>query len=101
MLINLLSEEEAKECIPPEYCNRVNKTPNQKKIKKRLEELGHKHVFVWWEPVGVWCEMMGADGGYMCVTDHECAWPLGYSYDEAMESLNWKTHDGKFLYQVS
>jgi hypothetical protein len=101
MARQLLTLEENIECIPPEYRDKANKTPNQKKIKKRLEELGHKNVFVWWEPLGVAMEMAGCDGGYMFTSDHEVIYPIGYSLDDALDTLNYKTTKDEFLYDVN
>ena len=73
--------------VPTEYQNKFNKTPNQKKIKKRLEELGHRHVFVWWEPIEAGLIMCGCGGGYFAVSDREDLLPLGLSCREALDFL--------------
>lgn len=69
------------------YSVKVNCTPKQKKIKKRLEELGHKDVEVWWEPLEPACEMCGMGGGYFFSSETEGLEPIGYSIDEAMDNI--------------
>lgn len=59
---------------------KVNTSRNQLKIKKRLEELGHTNVEVWWEPV----KMCGLDGGFFFSSEECILEPLGYSFDEAI-----------------
>ena len=52
------------------YTNKkVNNTPKAKKIKKRLEELGHKNVEVWYEPIRSGVEMSGYEGGWAFCSD--------------------------------
>jgi CRISPR/Cas system-associated protein Cas10 (large subunit of type III CRISPR-Cas system) len=70
------------------YFEKVNTSPNSKKIKKRLEELGHTEVEVWWEPIGQACEMCGNDGGFFFSSEEMELEPIGYSFAEAMDYLN-------------
>lgn len=72
--------------------NKVNNTPKAKKIKKRLEELGHINVEVWYETVRNGCEMSGYEGGWVFCSgneeDEEYFDPcLGYNVEEALESI--------------
>lgn len=79
------------------YVDKVNTSPNQKKIKKALEDLGHTNVEVWWEPLGAAIEMSGHDGGFFFHSDQEELEPLGYSFNEAMEyieSASWLKVNG-------
>lgn len=64
---------------------KVNTSRNQLKIKKRLEELGHTDVEVWWEPVRSGPEMCGPEGGFFFSSDENAIMPLGYSFEEAIE----------------
>lgn len=64
---------------------KVNTSRNQLKIKKRLEELGHTNVEVWWEPVRNGPEMCGLEGGFFFSSEECTLEPLGYSFDEAIE----------------
>lgn len=90
--------ERIKELIPSE--SNANKSSKTKKLKKRLEELGHKYVHVWWEPMGTAMEMCGNDGGYMFASDQEVIYPLGLSFQEAMDTLDFRCHDGSLLFRV-
>lgn len=67
---------------------KTNSSPKQKKIQKRLEELGHTDVHVWWEPIGGALEMCGNEGGFFFCSDQEEINPLGYSFDDAIEALD-------------
>lgn len=69
------------------YSEKVNTSPNQKKLKKRLEELGHTNVEVWWETVRGSLEMSGAEGGVFFSSDQCELEPVGYSYEEAFEYI--------------
>lgn len=69
------------------FYKKVNTSRNQLKIKKALEEYGHKDVEVWWEPVRSGCEMCGPEGGFFFSSDLDTLEPLGYSMDDALESL--------------
>ena len=77
------------------YTNKkVNNTPKAKKIKKRLEELGHKNVEVWYEPIRSGVEMSGYEGGWAfcsdnCDDDYESYFDpcLGYNFEEALEAV--------------
>jgi len=70
------------------YSEHVNESRNQIKLKKKLEELGHTNVEVWWEAVKGGYEMGGYEGGYLFCSDVCTCEPLGYSFDEAWEYLN-------------
>lgn len=75
------------------HFEKVNNTPKQKKIKKRLEELGNTDVEVWWEKLESACEMCGMGGGYFFSSEEYCLEPIGYSFDEAMEYIeNYKVN---------
>jgi hypothetical protein len=67
-----------------------NKSPKCKKIKKKLEENGHTNVFVWYERIGSAVEMGGNSGGYMYTSDQSSLEPIGYSFEESMETINNK-----------
>jgi len=69
------------------YKEKVNNTPKQKKIKKKLEELGHTNVEVWWEQLESACEMCGMGGGYMFCSDQETLYPIGYSLEDALDTI--------------
>lgn len=69
------------------YYNKVNTSRNSLKLKKRLEQMGHTNVEVWWEPVSGGCEMGGYDGGVFFHSDQNELEPLGYSYEEANEYI--------------
>ena len=69
------------------YAEKVNTSPNQKKIKKALEEIGHTNVEVWWDKLQSAMEMCGMGGGYMFCSDQEEIYPIGYSFDSAMEFI--------------
>ena len=69
------------------YFERVNTSPKQKKIKKRLEELGNTDVEVWWEPLSAACEMGGRGGGFMFSSSEYELELIGYSFEEAMEII--------------
>ena len=66
------------------YNDKVNATPKQNKIKKKLEEYGHTNVEVWWEQLQPACEMCGMGGGYVFCSDQEQVFPLGYSLNEVL-----------------
>lgn len=68
---------------------KVNTSRNQLKIKKRLEELGHTEVEVWWEPVRNGPEMGGPEGGFFFSSNEDSIEPLGYSFIEAMEMVEY------------
>lgn len=70
------------------YSEHVNESRNQIKLKKKLEELGHTNVEVWWEVVKGGYEMGGYDGGFFFCSDVCSYEPLGYSFNEAWELLN-------------
>lgn len=70
---------------------KVNGTSKAKKLKKRLEELGHKNVEVWYEIIKRGCEMSGYEGGWAFCSNNEdeeyfdpC---LGYNFEEALEAI--------------
>lgn len=65
----------------------ANKSPNAKKIKKKLEELGHTNVFVWYEPLGPAMEMEGPQGGFMYCSDQRPMEPIGYTFVEAFAMI--------------
>ena len=46
---------------------KVNNTPKAKKIQKKLEELGHKNVEVWYETIRSGSEMSGYEGAGLFV----------------------------------
>lgn len=71
-----------------QYSEKVNNTPKQKKIKKKLEELGHTNVEVWWEKLQPAIEMCGMGGGYVFCSDQEQVFPLGYSLEDALYSID-------------
>lgn len=71
---------------------KVNNTPKARKLKKKLEELGHKNVEVWYETVRTGCEMSGYEGGWSFCSSNEdeehfdpC---LGYNFEEALETID-------------
>lgn len=72
---------------------KINNTPKAKKIKKKLEELGHKNIEVWYEPIRKGCEMGGYEGGWAFCShsdngEEECFDPcLGYNFEEALEAI--------------
>lgn len=75
---------------------KINNTPKARKIKKRLEELGHQNVEVWYEPVRRGCEMSGYEGGwFFCskiideIENIEDTYfePIGYSIEEALDYI--------------
>lgn len=70
------------------YSEHVNESRNQIKLKKKLEELGHTNVEVWWENISGSYEMGGYDGGFFFCSDVCSYEPLGYSFNEAWELLN-------------
>ena len=77
-----------------QYSEKVNNTPKQKKIKKKLEDMGHTNVEVWWEKLQPACEMCGMGGGYIFCSDQEQVYPLGYSLEDALYSIeNYKWLD--------
>ena len=69
-----------------------NKSIKCKKIKKKLEENGHTNVFVWYERLGTAVEMGGHSGGYMYTSDQIEIEPIGYSFEEAMETIENSWH---------
>jgi hypothetical protein len=70
------------------YADKVNTSPNQKKLKAALETKGHTNVEVWWEPLEPGCEMGGPFGGYFfCSDQNPCQEPIGYSFSDAMEAI--------------
>lgn len=69
------------------YCEKVNTSPKQKKIKKKLEELGHANVEVWWEQLESANEMCGMGGGYFFCSDQEDLNPIGYSFEDVMDTI--------------
>lgn len=71
-----------------QYFEKVNTSPKQKKLKKALEDIGHTNVEVWWENLGAAMEMCGPEGGYLFCSDQEDICPLGYSFNEALETIN-------------
>lgn len=79
----------------------TNKSKRSLKIKKRLEEIGHTGVHVWWENLGPAVEMCGPSGGYMYMSDqtYQFQTPIGLSYVEAMRTLDnpwhWKKAGGE------
>jgi len=89
--LGLPVEDECNECwrkVMGKMTNRpINSTPKAKKLKKCLEAIGEVNVEVWWEPVTKGCEMGGPEGGWFFVSDEISIEPLGYSYDEAWESI--------------
>lgn len=72
---------------------KVNNTPKAKKIKKRLEELGHKNVEVWYESIKSGCEMSGYEGGWAFCSNNDNEDEsyfdpyLGYNFEEALETI--------------
>lgn len=70
---------------------KVNNTPKAKKIKKALEELGHKNVEVWYDTIRSGAEMSGCEGGWaFCSGDEEESYfdpCLGYNFEEALEGI--------------
>lgn len=66
---------------------KVNTSRNQLKLKRRLEELGHTKVEVWWEPVRNGPEMCGPEGGFFFSSEENILEPLGYSFEEAIECV--------------
>lgn len=70
------------------YSKKVNTSRNQLKLKKKLEELGHTNVEVWWEPVSSGGEMCGYEGGVFFHSDQNEIEPLGYSYEEANDYID-------------
>ena len=77
---------------------KVNNTPKANKIRKQLEEYGHKNVEVWWENIHTGCEMGGYEGGWFFCSnwedkqDGECIEedyfePIGYSFQEVLETI--------------
>lgn len=76
------------------YTNqKINNTSKANKIKKRLEELGHKNVEVWYEKIRKGCEMSGYEGGWaFCSRNEETEESyfdpcLGYNFEEALETI--------------
>jgi hypothetical protein len=69
------------------YKEKVNNTSKQKKIKKKLEELGHTNVEVWWDKLQPACEMCGMGGGYIFCSDQEQIYPIGYSLEDALYEI--------------
>lgn len=73
---------------------KINNTPKAKKLKNKLEELGHQNVEVWWENISRGSEMSGYEGGWFFCSqiiekDTEDTYfePLGYNFEEAMEYI--------------
>lgn len=66
----------------------VNKSRNQLKLKKKLEENGYKDVKVWWEVVRGGPEMCGPEGGFFFSSKEHPIEPLGYSFIEAYEYID-------------
>jgi hypothetical protein len=79
-----------------EWEGKTNNTPKAKKIKKKLEELGHTDVHVWYEQLEPGHIMAGPTGGYCFTSDQWSYDGLGYSFNEAMEMLS----DGNY-YKVN
>ena len=73
------------------YSVKVNTSPKQKKIRKRLEELGNTDVEVWWEQLESACEMCGLGGGFFFSSEEFTLEPIGYSFEEAMEAIEYYT----------
>jgi hypothetical protein len=71
---------------------KANNSPKAKSIKKKLEDNGHTNVFVWYEKLGKAMEMCGCSGGYMYTSDQSPIEPIGYSFDEAMITIEKKWH---------
>lgn len=70
------------------YAEKINASPNQKKIKKALEVIGHTNVEVWWDKLEPAVEMCGIGGGYMFSSDQEEIYSIGYSFNRAMEFIS-------------
>jgi hypothetical protein len=67
---------------------KTNNTPKTKKIKKRLEELGHTDVHVWYEKLEPGHIMAGPMGGYCFTSDQWDYDQIGYSVNDVIETLN-------------
>lgn len=67
------------------YFEKINNTPKQRKLKKRLEELGNTNVEVWWEKLERACEMCGMGGGFFFSSEEYALEPVGYSFEEAID----------------
>lgn len=67
------------------YFYKVNESRNQLKLKRKLEELGHTNVEVWYEPVRRGPEMCGPEGGVFFCSEQEMLMPLGYNYEQARQ----------------
>lgn len=64
-----------------------NNSPKCKKLYKEIEKLGHTNIYVWYERLGSAVEMCGMSGGYMFASDQEELYPLGISFEEAMDTV--------------
>ncbi len=72
---------------------KTNTSPKAKKLKAELEAIGHTDVHVWWENIGQAFEMCGNSGGYMALSaEMQDVYPLGYSFDEAVEFIKTATY---------
>ena len=69
------------------YAEKINTSPKQKNLKKALEGIGHTNVEVWWDKLESAMEMCGMGGGYMFCSDQEEIYPIGYSFNTAMEFI--------------
>ena len=95
-----ISEMTGTEKVKQWWDGKTNNSPKAKKLKKRLEELGHKDVHVWWEPLGPAYEMCGNEGGYMYVSNFVDNQPIGYTFKEALEIIekDWNNPQTDFFY---
>lgn len=67
----------------------INSTPKAKRLKTLLGLCGETNVEVWWEPVSKGVEMGGPEGGWFFASDEVSIEPLGYSYNEAWEAVQF------------
>lgn len=73
---------------------KISNSLKARKLKKRLEELGHTNINIWYEPVRRGCEMGGYEGGWFFTsstvtenTEDNYFDVLGYNIEEALEAV--------------
>lgn len=96
---DMTGEEKAKQW----WDGKTNNSPKAKKIKNRLEELGHTDVHVWYEPFGPAYEMCGNSGGYMYTSNYLDIQGIGYTFKEAMEVIeqSWHNPQTDYFYEIN
>ena len=64
-----------------------NKSSKCKKLYHMIEDKGQTNIYVWYETIRTIGDMVGINGGYLCVSDQEEMWWLGFDFEEAMDNI--------------